>query len=262
MTLAVTWWGHATSTVELGSTRVVTDPVLVDRFAHLVRHAPSPTSRATEADVVLISHLHPDHLHAPSTARFAPDVPFVVPRAGRRWVRGDREVIEASPGDRLEIAGATIEVLSADHPGTRTNYSRERSEALGFRVTAHERSFWYPGDTGPDIRFDEVAPVDLALVPIGGWGPTLGLTHVGPAQAAAAVERVGARFAVPVHHGTFWPIGLRRLAPRNHRRLFVDPVDQFVEVLADSGVVAVLPGHGRHTDLTEQSAAEDVESST
>ena len=35
--MRVTWWGHATSTVELSGIRVLTDPVLTDRVAHLHR---------------------------------------------------------------------------------------------------------------------------------------------------------------------------------------------------------------------------------
>jgi len=61
MTIAVTWWGHATATVETGGTRVVTDPVLGDRLLHLKRYAVTPAREAVEADLVLISHLHHDH---------------------------------------------------------------------------------------------------------------------------------------------------------------------------------------------------------
>ena len=39
-----------------------------------------------------------------------------------------------------------------------------------------------------------VPEVDLALVPVGGWGPTLGPLHMDPDEGAAAVERVGARW--------------------------------------------------------------------
>ena len=95
--------------------------------------------------------------------------------------------------------------------------------ALGFRVSNEAGSFWYPGDT--ELRDDmaDVEPVDLALVPVGGWGPTLATGHLDPDEAAAAVRRVGARWAVPVHWGTFWPFGLRRVARANHERLFTTP---------------------------------------
>ena len=98
-----------------------------------------------------------------------------------------------------------------------------------------------------ELRDDmhDVDPVDLALVPIGGWGPTLDDGHMHPEHGAEAVARVGARWAVPVHWGTFWPQGLRRVARANHHRLFVTPGDRFAAALAGSPTEAVLavPGH-------------------
>ncbi len=93
--------------------------------------------------------------------------------------------------------------------------------------------------------------VDLALVPIGGWGPTLADGHMHPVAGAAAVARVGARWAVPVHWGTFWPRGLRLLARDNHDRLFVSPGRQFVEALAHTGgdTTAVVADQGERVVL-------------
>ena len=61
------------------------------------------------------------------------------------------------------------------------------------------------------------APIELALcptlgrcadrpglVPIAGWGPRLSAGHMGPAEAAVACRRIGARWAVPVHWNTFY----------------------------------------------------------
>lgn len=238
MRLEVTWWGHASATVS----GVAVDPLLVDRLFHLVRSAPTPPPAATEADLVLVSHLHQDHCHAPSLARFAPDVPVVVPAGGGRYA-GPRAV-EVSPGDELDLAGVHVEVLAASHDGRRHPLSRTQAPALGFRVTTGAGSWWYPGDS--DLRDDmaDVDPVDLALVPVGGWGPTLGDGHMDPTEAAAAVGRVGARWAVPVHWGTFWPAGLRRVARANHHRLFTTPGARFAEAMAGSATEAVVLAPG------------------
>ena len=46
MSTSVTWWGHATTTIELGGIRVLTDPVLTGRIAHLRRiSGPTPAKR-------------------------------------------------------------------------------------------------------------------------------------------------------------------------------------------------------------------------
>ncbi|WP_395693386.1 MBL fold metallo-hydrolase [Nocardioides sp.] len=249
--LALTWWGHASTTVDLGGVRVATDPLLSDRLFHLRRYAASPAAHAGEADVVLISHLHHDHLHLPSLRRFAPDVPILVPRGGEPLLRGlgaDR-VRPVEPGDVVEVAGVTVRVLPATHDGGRGPHTRITGPPLGFRVDGGGRSFWFPGDT--ELREDmrDVGAVDLALVPIGGWGPTLEDGHMNPVDGASAVLTVGAETAVPVHWGTFWPLGLRRIARSNHERLFTTPGQRFVDALAGQAVHAVLAEPGRQMAL-------------
>ena len=244
--IACTWWGHSSATVELGAARVATDPLLADRLFHLVRHHPTPAPEATRADVVLVSHLHHDHCHLPSLARFGADVPLVVPRGAEHLLRGlagDR-LVPVAPGDEVTVAGIRVQVLFASHEGRRHPLSRERPPALGFRFDNEAGSCWYPGDTELRADLASVGAVDLALVPVGGWGPTLAEGHLDPVQAAEAVRRVGARWAVPVHWGTFWTIGLDRVAPGNHQRLFVTPGRRFAEALAGSGVEAVVVGPG------------------
>lgn len=257
--LAVTWWGHSSVTIELGSLRIGTDPLFVDRLAHLRRHGTTPPAEAADLGLVLVSHLHSDHMHAPSLRRVHPRAPIVVPRGARPLLTSlvDREIIEAVPGDRLKLVGLTIDVLPARHDGRRHALSSRQAPALGFRVGDGFRTFWYPGDTGPDPAMADIDPVDLALVPIGGWGPTLGAEHLGPEQAAVAVGQVGARWTLPVHHGTFWPLGLQRLNRANHRRLFVTPGPRFVEAMQASGAetVALLPAHGQRIVLVAGESA-------
>ena len=120
---------------------------------------------------------------------------------------------------------------------------------LGFRVDGDGRSFWFPGDTELRADMRDVGGVDLALVPIGGWGPTLEDGHMNPVDGAAAVLSVGARTAVPVHWGTFWPWGLRRIARANHERLFTTPGRRFVDALAGQEVRALLAAPGERVEL-------------
>ncbi|MGH1562383.1 MBL fold metallo-hydrolase [Mumia sp. DW29H23] len=249
---AVTWWGHSTVTVEVAGVRVLTDPVLVKRFAHLRRHALSPIGSATDADLVLVSHLHLDHFHVPSLRLLSPGTPVVVPAGSRSLLaRTALDVHEASPGDVLRLAGLEVDVIAADHPATRHRWSKRESPPLGFRVRGGPRSFWYPGDTGPATDVSGVGSVDLALVPVGGWGPTLGDDHVDPRQAADMVERVGARWALPVHWGTFWPVGLGWLAPGVRHHLFETPGERFVDAMEDGRAEALLAPHGRRIMLED-----------
>lgn len=248
---AVSWWGHSFTTVRLDSVTVATDPLGAARLFHLRRAAPVPPPEALNADVVLVSHLHHDHLHVPTLRRFGIKTPIVVPKGASAAVSGldGLTLIEAEPGDELDVAGLKVEVLSAHHDGRRLPHPRAvPARALGFRFTESGRACWYPGDTGVQ-DFSAIGAVELALVPIGGWGPSLGAHHLNPAEAAAALTQVKARFAVPVHYGTFWPVGLRLLMRSNHDRLFDAPAQRFRDEMADSDTEVVVPQIGETVEL-------------
>ncbi|MFD9637808.1 MBL fold metallo-hydrolase, partial [Streptomyces violascens] len=89
MPVEVTWWGHATCTIEESGVRLLTDPLFARRLAHLRRRRGAvPPPEAAVADAVLVSHLHADHLHLPSLARLAPGTRLIAPAGASRAVPG------------------------------------------------------------------------------------------------------------------------------------------------------------------------------
>jgi L-ascorbate metabolism protein UlaG (beta-lactamase superfamily) len=58
--------GHATVAVDLDGVRLLTDPLLRNRVAHLRRATPVDARALRGVDAVLISHAHYDHLDLPS----------------------------------------------------------------------------------------------------------------------------------------------------------------------------------------------------
>lgn len=222
----VTWWGHATLTIDDAGTRVLTDPVLVERVGHLYRRGgPVPGPRAHQADVVLISHLHADHLHLPSLRLLARGTTVLVPRGAAGLLRrlDGLRVIEVDVGSTVLIGGVRVEAVSARHDGRRHPGSRLSGPALGFLVHGSARTY-FAGDTE---LFADMAGIecDVALLPIGGWGPTLGAGHLDPVAAARALALLRPSVAVPMHYGTLWPVGLTRM----RRELFFEPAHRFVE---------------------------------
>jgi L-ascorbate metabolism protein UlaG (beta-lactamase superfamily) len=212
MTGRLTWWGHSTSTWQDGETTVLFDPILTARLGHLRRvRGPVPPSYAAHADIILISHLHADHAHLPSLRLIPASSVLLAPAGSFRLLKPiaarGLKLYEVMPGDTLELGGLQIRVLAADHDGRRHPWSPHSGPALGYIVEGSCRC-WYPGDTGPDLALEEVGHLDIALVPVGGWGPTLGRGHLDAQQAAQAVRRTHPDRAVPVHWGTLWPIGL------------------------------------------------------
>lgn len=230
---------------------VLTDPVLTARVAHLRRRrGPVPSGpRVLNPDVVLLSHLHADHTHLPSLRQLSSDVPIIVPTGAPdalpslRTV-GDR-LLQVRAGDEVPIGNVSIRVVPADHDGRRWRRGPAVTSALGYVVTGDRRTY-FAGDTDlyPDLG-DWVSDIDLALLPVGGWGPTLGVGHMDPARAVLAAQEIAARHVVPIHFGTLWPIGFDRIRPAR----FFGPGGEFVALADRAGVRAteVAPGDALDT---------------
>lgn len=202
----LTWLGHATAVIELDGAVVITDPLLRRRVGHLRRCAPAQEVPA-RVDLVLVSHLHRDHLDLPSVRLLDPAAPVVVPRGAARVLRrARRDVHELSAGESLDIAGVQVHAVPAVHDGRRSPLSRRAAEAVGYVVEARRRAY-FAGDTALFAAMAELPEVDAALVPISGWGTGLGPGHMDPDEAAAAVALIRPRLVVPIHWGTFAPIG-------------------------------------------------------
>ncbi len=238
--------GHATVRLDVGGIRLLTDPVLRERIGPLLRQGPplEPSAYAG-VDVVLLSHLHRDHLDLGSLRRLRPHPRLVVPRGAAEFLRrrGFGDVVELSPGETTELGGLTIRATEAAHSGFRPPFGPS-AEALGFVVESPTRRIYFAGDTDlfPGMARLGNDDLDVALVPVWGWGPTLGAGHLDPARATEAVRRLRPRIAVPIHWGTFWPRGLGRLRP--HR--LAGPALEFAERVAaaspDVHVASTAPG--------------------
>ncbi len=148
---------------------------------------------------------------------------------------------EVEPGDRLTIDRVHFEVVHAEHSGRREPFG-PTGPAMGC-VVAGSRTVYFAGDTDlfPAMG-DLTGTLDAALLPVWGWGPTIGEGHMSPVRAAAAAAILRPRLAVPIHWGTLYPAGMRRVAPRP----FDEPGQEFRAALArlapDVPVRVIPPG--------------------
>jgi len=237
----LTWFGHATVRMELAGTRLLTDPLLRPRVAHLRRHAPGPPDPGT-LDAVLISHLHRDHLDLPSLRQLDPGAFVIVPRgAAAPLRRSGRELVELSAGDACTVGRTRVLAVPAEHDGRRTPLIQP-AETVGFVVEAEGRRVYFAGDTELYGGMGALGSLDVALLPVWGWGPSLGPGHMDPAQAAEAAALLRPRVAVPIHWGTYLPVGARR----RHGALLHTPPRTFAarcaELAPDVEVRVLEPG--------------------
>jgi L-ascorbate metabolism protein UlaG (beta-lactamase superfamily) len=226
MTLRATWLGHATVLLELDGVRLLTDPVLRSRVAHLRRHGGAP--RPPESiDAVLLSHLHYDHLDLPSLRMLEPSPRLVCPTgAGDFLARaGFPDADELAPGESVRVGALRVQATPAEHDGTRRP-GGPVVDPIGF-VLRGEGSVYFAGDTDLFDGMADLGPVDLALVPVAGWSPKLGPGHLDADRAARAVELLRPSVAVPIHWGTLHPV------TRSRGDWFTDPPARFSAQVAE-----------------------------
>lgn len=242
MPVAVTWLGHSTVLVEAEGARLLTDPVLRSRVAHLTRRG-DPVSPTTigHLDAALLSHVHRDHLDLPTLRALPAGVPVVAPPGAARAIPPSRTVRELAAGEATDVAGVRVRATPAEHEVRRG--FREHG-AVGYVVA--ERVY-FAGDTDLFAEMEGLGEVDVALLPVWGWGTSLGPGHLDPAGAAEAVARLRPRVAVPIHWGTYFPAH----RGRGGHRLLDEPPREFARLVAERAPECrvVVPAIGERLEL-------------
>lgn len=252
----ITFVGHSTVLVELAGVRLLTDPVLRSRLLHITRAAAPPAPEVSrDIDAVLISHLHPDHLDFPSLRMVGRNVRVIAPAGSARTLRrrGVRIVTELAPGDATEVGAVEVRAVRAAHDGRRYPFG-PTVEALCLDLQGAGQRVFFAGDTDLFPELAELAGgLDVALLPIAGWGPRIGGEgHLDARSAAEAAAMLKPRIAVPIHWGALLRIGLQRSQPE----LLSGPPREFEAQLAElaPGVEAGILAPGESLTLARPSA--------
>jgi L-ascorbate metabolism protein UlaG (beta-lactamase superfamily) len=236
--------GHSTFRIELGGLRILTDPTLRPIIGPLARSGPLPTvDDYRDIDLILISHLHHDHLDLPSLRLVSGQPTIVAPRGSADLLRRNhhRRVVELVAGESTRIGDLTIEAIRADHPGQRPPFG-PTAPALGYLLTTDRKRLYFAGDTEVFKAMRRLDRPDIALLPVGGWGPTHGPGHMDPGEAAEATRLIRPRVVVPMHWGTFWPRGLGFMTPERRHGAAALFRRHAAELTPDAAVRIALPG--------------------
>lgn len=163
--MTISWYGQSCFKIETREAVLAIDP-----FAKGIGLTP-PRFRA---DIVLITHAHPDHANAATI----PGEPRIISGPGEYETRG--------------IAIRGIPTFHDPHGG------RERGPNTVYRIEAEGMTVGHLGDFGePELReetAEALGDIDVLLVPVGG-------TYTMDGKAAAAVVReLGPRLVIPMHY--------------------------------------------------------------
>lgn len=227
----LTFSGHATVVLDVGGRRIVTDPILGRRIQVLLRNRQGvPAAELAAADAALISHLHHDHLDVASLRRFGRDALIVCPAGAEELLagKGFTNVVPLAAGESTMVGPVVVRAVQAAH-GCDRAFSRTEADPIGY-VIEGSSSIYFAGDTDLFEGMSEIArTLDVALVPVWGWGPKLGEGHLSPETAAEAVRLLAPRIAVPIHWGGLAPIGANLLWPW----MFERPPERFAAAMAE-----------------------------
>jgi L-ascorbate metabolism protein UlaG (beta-lactamase superfamily) len=105
---------------------------------------------------------------------------------------------------------------------------------VGYVIEAGDATVYFAGDTDYFTGMATLATkeLDVALLPVWGWGLILGDGHLDAKKAAQAVALLRPRYAVPIHWGTFAVAGLHRLKFERMER----PPHDFAEAVETLGL--------------------------
>jgi L-ascorbate metabolism protein UlaG (beta-lactamase superfamily) len=225
-TLKITWFGHATFLLRTpGGKRVLFDPWFTSNPS-----CPDSMKKPPQADVILASHGHFDHIDDLVLCARDSAAPVVGIFELCDWL-GRKGIQNASPmnkGGSQTVAGLRVTMTDARHSAGYFDNGQMvyMGEPAGYVLTLEDgRTIYYSGDTclfGDMRLIGEMYKPEIAFLPIGDR------FTMDPAAAAKACEFLGVRQVVPTHWGTFplltgTPAELKKLVPRGVEVLELQP---------------------------------------
>ena len=207
--------GQSCVLVEIGTARLLLDPGVYS----------ADFEEVTGLDAILVTHQHPDHLdldRLPALLAANPGAQLVVDVGSAEYL-ADAGIAHrvVSPGQRLDLAGATVDVIGGDHSVIHPDIPVIPNN--GYLIDGGAGTVLHPGDSFALVDSD----VDVLLLPTA--APWLKVS-----EAVDYLRAVDPGLAVPIHQAIL-------AKPEKHYGLFRE--------LAPVGTEIHLAPHGETLKL-------------
>lgn len=202
------WTGHDGFRIVAGGRTIYIDPYQLSPAQH----------RRNDADIVMISHNHFDHLSIDDLRHVVAKKTVIVAakECADQLKPLGLEVRAVLPGDRVTVQGVPIEAVAAYN--TNKTFHPKADRKVGFVFSIAGLRVYHTGDTDEIPEMPQTHP-DIALVPVSG-------TYVMTAdEAAGAVnEKIRPKMlAIPMHYAAI--VGSERDAARFKELVSACPVE-------------------------------------
>ena len=148
-----------------------------------------------DADIIFITHAHYDHFSPVDIRRVSkPDTVFVAPKSMEKQLakEGLTHTVLLRPGETATVQGLPVEAVAAYN--SFKPFHPKAAGCLGYVVTVDGQRIYAAGDTDA-VREVQAVRCDVALVPIGGT------FTMNAKEAAAVVNTIRPKLAIPIHYG-------------------------------------------------------------
>jgi L-ascorbate metabolism protein UlaG (beta-lactamase superfamily) len=260
--LAITWYGHASSLVEIDGACVLFDPIWSERCSpsqlvgpRRLHQPPIAVDDLPRLDAIVISHDHYDHLDMATirTLVRTQDAPFLVPLGVgahlERWNVPANRIVELEWEQQTTVGPLTLTCTEAQHFSGRS-FKRDYTLWSSWAISGPAHKVFYSGDTGYFEGFaavgEKYGPFDATLIQIGAYDKRWPDIHMTPEEGVAAHLDVRGGLMIPVHWGTF----MLAFHP------WGEPVDRAWAEAKAQGVTLAVPRPGERVDVADPPAVD------
>jgi L-ascorbate metabolism protein UlaG (beta-lactamase superfamily) len=210
----VTFLKHASILIRDRDKYLLVDPVFFDIFPFIKDFTPLDfdLNEMPQADHVLLTHGHYDHLDTDSLAVLEKKTHVITP-LGYDDIFADlgmRHRTQLDWFDTYKDGKREITLLPCNHWTMRNPFEGPNTSLWGSYVvrTASGPTLFLSGDTGYFDRFAEIGrefSIDLAIFNLGAYEPRwfMADSHINPRETVRAFRELGAKRLLVVHWGTF-----------------------------------------------------------